>query len=138
MAIPYIGKRNVVAFDPSFIHKSGKQTPDLGYFWSGCARKAPKGLEVLSLSIIDADTKLSFHLQATQTPSTHCLVDNNLSLPDWYAEVIKKDLHLISSITSYTVADAYFAKKGFVDQIMKMNLHLVCKLRYDADFHKRL
>ena len=133
MVIPYVGKRNAVAFDASFIHKSGKQTPGLGYFWSGCAGKTLKGLEVLSLSIIDADTKLSFHLQATQTPAPHCLSDNNLSLPDWYAAVIKKDLHLISSITSYTVADAYFSKKGFVDQILKMNLHLVCKLRDDAD-----
>ena len=87
VAEPYIGKRNSVAFDASFIHKSGKQTPCLGYFWSGCAEKTLRGLEVLSLSIIDADSKLSFHLQATQTPAPHCLSDNNLSLPDWYAAV---------------------------------------------------
>ena len=133
MATPYIGKRNAVAFDASFIHKSGKQTPCLDYFWSGCAGKTLRGLEVLSLSIIDADSKLSFHLQATQTPAPHCLSDNNLSLPDWYAAVIRKDLHQISSLTSYVVADAYFSKKGFVNQIIDMDLHLVCKLRDDAD-----
>jgi hypothetical protein len=26
-----------VAFDPSYISKSGKHTPGTGYFWSGCA-----------------------------------------------------------------------------------------------------
>jgi hypothetical protein len=31
------------------------------------------------------------------------------------------------------VADAYFSQKGFVDKIRTMNLHLVCKLRDDAD-----
>jgi Transposase DDE domain. len=133
MTEPYIGKRSAVAFDASFIHKSGKHTPCLGYFWSGCAGKTLKGLEVLSLSIVDADSRLSFHLQATQTPAPQCLSDNNLSLPDWYAAVIRKDLHQISSLTSYVVADAYFSKKGFVNQILDMDLHLVCKLRDDAD-----
>lgn len=40
LAMPWIGNRNAVAFDPSFIHKSGKQTPGIGYFWSGCAGRA--------------------------------------------------------------------------------------------------
>jgi len=31
------------------------------------------------------------------------------------------------------VADAFFAKKGFVESIREMGLHLVCKLREDAD-----
>ncbi|GHT67038.1 hypothetical protein AGMMS50239_29510 [Bacteroidia bacterium] len=122
-----------VAFDASFIHKSGKHTPCTGYFWSGCAGKTLRGLEVLSLSLVDADSRMSFHLKATQTPPANCLSDHELSLPDWYAAVIKKDLAQISALTSYLVADAYFSKKGFVDKIMDMNLHLVCKLRDDAD-----
>ena len=31
------GKRKAIAVDPSYIPKSGKKTPWLGYFWSGCA-----------------------------------------------------------------------------------------------------
>jgi hypothetical protein len=133
MVAPYVGKRNAIAFDASFIHKSGKQTPGTGYFWSGCAGKALRGLEVLSLSLIDADTRMSFHLKATQTPPAHCLSDNELSLLDWYAAVIEKDLAQILSLTDYLVADAYFSKRGFIDKVMAMNLHLVCKLRDDAD-----
>ena len=31
------GKRKAIAIDPSYIPKSGKKTPWIGYFWSGCA-----------------------------------------------------------------------------------------------------
>ena len=38
-----------IAFDPSFISKAEKKTPEVGYFWSGCAGKAKWGLEFWSL-----------------------------------------------------------------------------------------
>ena len=133
LAMPWIGKRNAIAFDPSFIHKSGKQTPGIGYFWSGCAGKALRGIEILGLSVIDADTRLSFHLEAAQTTSVICLEDNNLTLIDWYAAVIKKYIEQILSITGYVVADAYFSKKKFVIHILGFSLHLVSKLHQDAD-----
>jgi hypothetical protein len=133
LATPWIGARNAIAFDPSFIHKSGKQTPGIGYFWSGCAGRALRGIEILGLSVIDADTRLSFHLDAIQTPPTNCLQDNELSLIDWYAGVIKDKIEQILSITKYVVADAYFSKKNFVEQIRECSLHLISKLRDDAD-----
>ena len=133
LSMPWIGKRNAVAFDPGFIHKSGKHTPGVGYFWSGSAGRALRGIEIPGLSVIDADSRLSFHLEAVQTPSTDCLQDNELSLIDWYAAVIKKQIKLILSITRYVVADAYFSKKKFVDKILGCSLHLVSKLREDAD-----
>lgn len=133
LSMPWIGSRTAVAFDPSFIHKSGKKTPGIGYFWSGCAGRALRGIEILGLSVIDADTRLSFHLDAVQTPPTNCLQDNDLSLIDWYAGVIKKYMKQILSITKYVVADAYFSKKNFVEKILGCSLHLVSKLRDDAD-----
>ncbi len=59
--------------------------------------------------------------------------DHNLTLPDWYAAVIKKNLQEIIPLTRYLVADAFFSKKGFVHNMMAMGLQLVCKLRDDAD-----
>jgi len=47
--------------------------------------------------------------------------------------VIKKQVKLILSITQYVVADAYFSKKNFVEKILGCSLHLVSKLREDAD-----
>ena len=133
LTMPWIGVRNAIAFDPSFIHKSGKQTPGIGYFWSGCAGRALRGIEILGLSVIDADSRLSFHLDSVQTPTTKYLQDNELSLMDWYAGVLKKKIDQIVSITKYVVADAYFSKKNFVEQIRGCSLHLVSKLRDDAD-----
>ena len=97
----YCGKRRAIAFDPSFIHKSGKHTPGIGYFWSGCAGKTLRGLEVLGLSLIDADAHIGFHLTATQTPPTSCLHDNALTLPIWYAAVIEKHLEQVRLLTNY-------------------------------------
>lgn len=133
LAKPYIGKRCAIAFDPSFIHKSGKQTPGIGYFWSGCAGKTLRGLEILCLSLVDADSRMNFHLSATQTPPSDCLKDNGQTLPLWYAAVIKTHIEKIRSLSGYLVADAFFSKKGFVDDVRSMEMHLVSKLRDDAD-----
>ena len=32
--------RYVIAFDPSYMTKSGKKTPGVGWYWSGCANRA--------------------------------------------------------------------------------------------------
>lgn len=131
----YLGSRSrtAIAIDPSFVPKSGKQTPGIGYFWSGCASKALRGLEILGISVIDADSRLSFHLEAVQSPPSNTLQDNDLSLSDWYAAVLKKLIDKISSITHYVVADAFFSKKSFTEKVTGMGLHLVSRLRDDAD-----
>ena len=47
--------RKAIAIDPSYISKSGKHTPNIGYFWSGVAGAAKRGLEILGIGIIDID-----------------------------------------------------------------------------------
>ena len=49
--------RKAIAIDPSYISKSGKHTPNIGYFWSGVAGAAKRGLEILGIGIIDIDIK---------------------------------------------------------------------------------
>ena len=56
-----------IAFDPSFISKSGKNTFGLGKYWSGCAKDTKKGLEIGGLAIIDIYNNTAFHLEAVQT-----------------------------------------------------------------------
>ena len=41
---------SVLAFDPSYIPKSGKHTEGLGHFWNGSTGRAEPGLEVNALS----------------------------------------------------------------------------------------
>ncbi len=49
------GKKKAIAIDPSYIPKSGKKTPWIGYFWSGCAGEYKRGLEIMGISVIDID-----------------------------------------------------------------------------------
>ena len=56
--------RYVIAFDPSYVNKSGKHTPGVGYFWSGVANRAKWGLEIGGLAAIDIDNHTAFHLEA--------------------------------------------------------------------------
>lgn len=60
-------ERRAIAIDPSYISKSGKKTPGLGYFWSGCASSMKWGLELMGFALVDADTTSGTHLIAKQT-----------------------------------------------------------------------
>lgn len=60
------GHRIAIAIDPCYISKSGKKTPGIDWFWSGCAAAMKKGLEILGISIVDADAKDSVFLKAEQ------------------------------------------------------------------------
>lgn len=130
LALSHGGSRFVIAFDPSYINKSGKKTPGVGWYWSGCAGQAKWGLEIGGLAAIDLDNHTAFHLEAVQT-----LIEDKqaTSLTDWYVNVIKERKETLSLISKYLVADAWFSKKPFVDQIIEMDMHLISRLRDDAD-----
>lgn len=130
LTLSHGGKRFVIAFDPSYINKSGKKTPGLGWYWSGCAGQAKWGLEIGGLAAIDLDNHTAFHLEAVQT-----LIEDKqaTSLTDWYVSVIKERKETLCSISRNLVADAWFSKKPFVDQIIALDMHLISRLRDDAD-----
>jgi DDE superfamily endonuclease len=44
---------HVLAFDPSFVAKSGQQTPGLAMFCNGAHSRAEKGLEIATLAWVD-------------------------------------------------------------------------------------
>ena len=117
-----------IAFDPSYISKSGKKTPGLGWYWSGCANQAKWGLEIGGLAAIDIDNYTAFHLEAVQTLNT-----DEQTLTDWYAGVISDRKETLMGISKYLVADAWFSKKPFTDQIVSLEMHLISRLRDDAD-----
>jgi hypothetical protein len=120
--------RYAIAFDPSYVTKSGKKTPGVGWYWSGCANKARWGLEIGGLAAIDIDNHTAFHLEAVQT-----LNPDGQNLSDWYAGVISDRQDTLKSISKNLVADAWFSKKSFADQVISSGMHLVSRLRDDAD-----
>ena len=47
------GEELILGFDPSFIKKSGKSSPNLGYFYSGCSSSYKRGMEIGNFAVID-------------------------------------------------------------------------------------
>ena len=122
-----------IAFDPSYISKSGKETPGLDKFWSGVAGATKLGLEIGGLAAIDIGNKTAFHLEAIQTPTYKDIHEKGISLLDWYADIIVQRKDSLISISNYIVADAYFSKEPFVKKLLDANLHIISRLRTDAD-----
>ena len=122
-------KIDALAFDPSYINKSGKKTPGVGYFWSGVAAKAKWGLEISGIAALDKENHTAFHLDAIQTID----FQENETLLDFYARKIVERKEKLLPVSNYITADAYFSKKGFTDKLTKESFHLISRLRNDAD-----
>lgn len=119
----------IVAFDPSFIAKSGKHTPGLSYFWSGCAGKAKIGLEIGGFAAVDIINNAALHLVADQTLNS----TDYPSLLQYYGALVCLRSADLKKVSNFIVGDAYFSKKPFVDAVSSVGLHLISRLRDDAD-----
>ena len=84
------GNRRAIAVDPSYMPKSGKKTPWIGYFWSGCASEYKRRLEIMGIGVIDADNHKCMPLGSVQTPDSKTLDNMDKSLVDWYADYLVK------------------------------------------------
>ncbi len=128
------GLRKAIAIDASYISKAGKKTPYIGKFWSGCASAVKRGLEILGIGIVDVDMRNCMMLRAEQTPDNETLRNkaDGYNLVDWYLDVLRKHRERLLAITPYVVADAWFSKANFVNELCAMGFHLISRLRDDA------
>jgi hypothetical protein len=117
----------IVAFDPSYIKKSGKKTFGLGMYWSGCAAKAKWGLDICGFAAVDIINNTAFHLNAIQTPRS-----KEINLLHYYCQIIKENYLYFKELTTYLVADSFFAKSEVVQTITSLGMHFLSRLRDDA------
>ncbi len=123
-----------IAFDPSYISKSGTKTYGRDKFWSGVAGVPKFGLEIGGIAAIDMGNHTAFHLEALQTPDYKELKEKSITLLDWYANILIHRKDALTPISKCLVADAYFSKQPFVDKILlNTDFHLVSRLRIDAN-----
>ena len=133
---------SAIAIDPCYISKSGKKTPGIDWFWSGCAAAMKKGLEILGISIVDADVKDAVFLKAEQTftekqrgrkpRSTWGMKDPD-SLTGWYLRMLQHNCKQLLSICNLIVADAYFSKESFVTGVKSLGFNLISRFRDDVN-----
>jgi len=128
----HLSTERAIAFDPSYISKAGKETYGTGKYWSGVAGQAKHGLEIGGLGAIDIENNTSFHLEAVQTPGPEYREESGMTLLDWYANIIVDRKEALLEISKYLVADAYFSKKEFTNEIIGAGMHLISRLRNDA------
>ena len=123
--------KNILAFDASFIKKSGKKTEGLGKFWDGKNSKANKGLEISLLAMVDTVYNTAYAISSVQT-------DNELkegeSRMDLYLKHLEKSKEYFKDI-KHIAFDGFHSKKGFVDGVINLEKHVICKLRCDANLN---
>jgi hypothetical protein len=122
-----------IALDPSYISKAGKATAGLSKFWSGCAGKTKWGLELCGFALVNISDQAAFHLRAFQSPTLEELKKNDSDLLEHYGKLLKDNAKEWLAFSKYLLADAYFSKKPFVDMVIQTGMHLVSRLRDDAD-----
>ena len=118
-----------IAFDPSFISKSGKKTPGVGYFWSGCAGRTKWGLEIAGLAAIDIENHSAFHLEAVQTIG----LKKDETLIKHYLQIILDRKNDLLDLSKIILVDAYFSKENFVNPLVNEGFTIISRLRNDAD-----
>lgn len=130
----HLSENCIIAFDPSYLPKSGRHTPGKGTFYSGCLGKATGGIEIGGIGLVDLNHNTAFSIEAIQTPSPKELKIQGKTLVDYYADTLVERAVELRKISKYLAVDGYFAKQKFVDAIKdSTELELICKLRKDAN-----
>src|SRR5437868_12538672 len=125
----------IAAQDASFIPKSGKRTYGLDHFFNSCAGRAERGLEISTLAVVDVTSNGAYTLAVAQTPPSEALLreDQEQTRIDFYVKQLHAHRHLLPPAITYLAADGFYAKQKYVDGVRACHLHLITKLRCDAD-----
>ena len=144
----------ILAFDPSFIIKSGKKTYGRAFFWNGSHSRVEKGLEISAFAVVDMARHTGFTLSVRQTdphPQGHSDASSSVAIPadtlsdkkarkpteetliDGYLQHLKAVRPSLLEVEKHVVVDGYFAKKKWIDGVEELDLHTIGKLRCDAD-----
>src|SRR4029434_9207059 len=125
----------VSAHDASFIPKRGKQTFGLGHFFNGCASRAERGLEISTLAVVDVTRRCAFTLAVSQTPPGEEApqAEPEETRVDFYKQQLREHRHRLPSAVTYHCVDGYYAKKKYIDEVVRLDLHAITRLRSDAD-----
>lgn len=121
----YLSPDRILAFDPSYLSKSGKHTHGVGYHWSGCAGQEKWELEISAISAVDLTDKTALHLEAVQTVFQQA----DESLLDDYADIVVGRKDKLLAVSTYLVADAYFSRNPFVGRIVEAGFCLITRLK---------
>jgi DDE superfamily endonuclease len=153
-------REQIAAIDCSFISKSGKQTWGVDNFYNGSISKSQKGLEISVIAVVDVLAHQGYTLSVQQTakterqpipdarptakkkrkskskskskskPKTEPVISERVK---GYLKQLKIARSHLPAVVKYLTADSFYSKKSVVDGVIELDLHLISKLRIDAD-----
>jgi DDE superfamily endonuclease len=123
---------HILAFDPSFVPKSGKHTYGLDIFWNGAHSRAEKGLELATLAWIDVTHNSAYTLSVEQTSPAPQSATEETRIDTYLAHITRVVTTQPLQAVTYLAVDGYFSQKKFIDGIGALDLHVIGKLRRDA------
>ena len=122
-----------IAIDPSFISKSGRLTYGIGRFWSGVAQRVKRGLEIMAIGAVSLRRHTCVMLGAVQSPDFRTLEsEKDMSMLDWYISLVRSKAVELLSLTDILVADAFFSKYEFINEVVAMGFRFVGRLRSNS------
>lgn len=122
-----------IAFDPSFISKSGKLTYGLGRFWSGVSQRVKRGLEIMAIGALSLKEHACVMLGAIQTPAKEeRLKKGHDTMMDWYISLFRTKADELRALSKTVVADAFFSTYEFVSEIINLGFHFVGRLKQNT------
>lgn len=125
------GAALLAVMDCSFVAKSGKATFGLDAFWNGCASRVETGLEVSVVGVVDVETEQGYALSAEQTYAQSSLPEfSRMDQYLYHLDCVRPDL---PPDVEYLAVDGADAKASFVSGAVELKLHLISKLRCDAN-----
>jgi len=126
----FTDNEQIAAIDASFISKSGKKTQGLASFFNGARSIAEKGLEISLICLVDLKSNTAYSLDARQTIDTE-----HKTRIDLYCDHISDIATSLKKLNVvYLAADAFYSKFKFVNKVTDCGLHIIGKLRIDANF----
>lgn len=129
----------IAAQDASFIPKSGKKTYGLDKFYNSCASRPERGLEISAIAVVDVTQKGAYVAAVGQTPPTTELKKEQIDETrlDHAIQQMQAARPHLPTVVSHLAADGWYAKKKYVDAVVAEGLHVVTKLRCDANMRFR-
>ena len=114
----------------------GKPPFGLGHFFTGCASRAERGLEISTLAVVAVTRRCAVTRAVAQPPPR---ADKAASKPaaeetriDFYTQHLRAQRpRLPARVTSHGL-EGYFAQQQYIAAVVALNLHPITKLRGDA------
>ena len=124
----------VSAPDASCIPQSGKQTFGLGHFFNGGASRAERGLALSTLAVVEGTRRCAFTLAVAQTPpgDEATQAEPEETRVDFSKQQRREHRHRLPAAVTYHCGQGYYAKKKYLDEVVRLDLHAITSLRSDA------